>query len=226
MKLVDEDVSNSALPYMGYRDVTVSGLIPVRVMRLGFVGELSYELHCPASYTPAVWNVLMEAGEAFGIKPFGLEAQNCLRLEKGHVIIGQESEARTNLLDLGQGFLWDRHDSTWNKVGAPALRFSEDQRDRLKLVGLACDDTGFIPGDGAGVYEDDRIEGFVCTVRFSPTLDKIIAMALVKAPLAEPGAKIHIYQNDGGRGARGEKRLTATVVTMPFYDPEGKRLKI
>ena len=103
------------------------------------MGELSYELHVPASYMRTVWALLLEAGRDFGIQPFGLEAQNVLRLEKGHVIIGQESEIRTTLHDLGLGFLWYRQKSLYKTVGAPALKFTEHQDGRMKLVGFKMD---------------------------------------------------------------------------------------
>ena len=65
-----------------------------------------------------MWDILVEAGADFGIQPFGLEAQNCLRAEKGHIIIGAESEQRVTLTDIGMGFLWDREDTASRKVGA------------------------------------------------------------------------------------------------------------
>ena len=110
---------------MGFREMALNGLVTAKVLRVGFVGEVSFEIHAPASALQSIWDRLMEAGAEFGIKPFGLEAQSCLRLEKGHVIIGQESEARVNLRDLGMVFLWARKDKASNKVGAPALRFTE-----------------------------------------------------------------------------------------------------
>ena len=82
-KLVDVDLSNDSLPYMGFRELALQEVIPARVMRLGFVGELSYELHIPASYTQTVWDRLMEAGAEFKIRPFGLEAQNVFASGKG-----------------------------------------------------------------------------------------------------------------------------------------------
>ena len=135
-KLCDEDLSNQAFPFMGYREFMLNGKVPVRAMRVGFVGELSYELHYPASYGTVVWDWIMEAGKDLGIQPFGLEAQSCLRLEKGHVIIGTETEQRVNLLDLGMGFLWAKKDTASKKVGAPALRFTAEQKGRLKLTGF------------------------------------------------------------------------------------------
>jgi len=220
-RLTDADISNEALPYMGYREITLAGRIPARVLRVGFVGERSYELHFPASYGQTVWELLMEAGREFGIRPFGLEAQFVLRLEKGHIIIGQESEQRVNLLDLGLGFLWDRNDKASKKIGAPALAFTEDQKDRLKLVGFQMDDPGQTPGDGAVVYEGENIVGHVCSSRFSRTLGQSIGMALVRQNLAKQGRRINIYKNDSNKPLR----FTATVVQTPFYDPEGRRLE-
>lgn len=220
-KLTDADISNEAFPYMGYREITLAGRIPARALRVGFVGELSYELHFPASYGQTVWEWLMEAGKEFGIRPFGLEAQFALRLEKGHIIIGQETEQRVNLLDLGLGFLWDRKDKAGKKVGAPALSFTEEQTDRLKLVGFRMNDPSKTPGDGSIVYEGKDVVGFVCTSRFSKTLGQSIGMALVRQDLAREGGRLNIYQNDSNRPLR----YTATVAPTPFYDPEGNRLK-
>jgi sarcosine oxidase subunit alpha len=220
-KLTEADLTNEAFPYMGYREIDLLGDIPVRALRVGFLGELSYELHFPASYGPTVWNLMMDAGTAYGLVPIGLEAQNVCRLEKGHVIIGVETEQRVNLLDLGLGFLWDRADTASRKVGSPALRFTEEQTGRMKLAGLHIDDGQACPGDGAIIVSNDSILGHVCTARKSAAVGKTIALALVHDSLATPGSKIHIYQNEG----HGERRFTATVAETPFYDPEGQRLR-
>jgi len=220
-RLTDEDISNEAIPHMGYKELRVAGKIPVRALRVGFVGELSYELHFPASYGESLWNMLLEAGEEFGIRPFGLEAQFTLRLEKGHIIIGQDTEQRVNLLDLGLGFLWDRNDRAGKKIGAPALAFTEGQKGRLKLVGLKTDEPSQTPGDGSVIAKGDEVVGHLCSSRYSPTLRQSIAMALVVEELAQEGTRLNIYQNDHN----DPMWYKATVVKMPFYDPQGKRLK-
>jgi sarcosine oxidase subunit alpha len=219
--LIHADLSNDAFPYMAYHEFSLNGSVPVRALRLGFLGELSYELHFPASYGPSVWNRLMADGAELGIKPIGLEAQNVCRMEKGHVIIGVETEQRVNLLDLGLGFLWDKDDVASCKVGAPALKFTRNQRGRMKLIGLQIDDGRNCPGDGAVLYQDQTIAGYICTARNSITLGRSIATALVEDCLASIGSRVHIYQNEG----KGEQRFTATVVKMPFYDPHGQKLK-
>jgi sarcosine oxidase subunit alpha len=213
------DVSNEAFPYVGYREFMIKDIIPVRSMRLGFVGELSYEFHVPSSYMQALWEVLANAGKEFGIRNFGLEAQNVLRMEKCHLIIGSESEQRTTLHDVGLGFLWSRNKPEAKTVGATALKQTEKQEGRLKLVGFNMEKSSRAPKDGS-IIVDNTIRGYVCIVRHSFTLNKPVGLALVDAPLAVEGTRLQIYED--GCGGR---HLYATVVPTPFYDPKGERLK-
>jgi len=213
------DVSNEAFPYVGYREFMIKDIIPVRSMRLGFVGELSYEFHVPSSYMQALWEVLAEAGKEFGIRNFGLEAQNVLRMEKCHLIIGSESEQRTTLHDVGLGFLWSRNKAEAKTVGAMALKQTEKQEERLKLVGFKMENSSRVPRDGS-IIVDNAIRGYVCIARQSSTLNESIGMALVDAPLSAEGTRLQIYEDECGG-----QHLYATVVATPFYDPEGERLK-
>ena len=218
--LTDADVSPTAFPFLGCREMDLAGGIPARVMRLGFVGELSFEIHVPASMGRSLWDALLEAGRALDIRPFGLEAQNVLRLEKGHVIIGQDTEIRTTLLDLGLGFLWHR-DKPWARtVGSTALAFAEAQEGRLKLVGFRMEDPHQTPGDGA-IVVDDGIRGYVTSARYSRCLDTAVGLALVDADLSAVGTRIQIFQE-----GCGDLRLEASVVPTPFYDPKGTRMRM
>ena len=233
-KITGAELSDEAFPYLGCREIEVGDGVAARCLRLGFVGELSYELHVRASCARYVWDLLWEAGAEYGIRPFGLEAQNCLRAEKGHVIIGTESEQRVTLLDIGMGWLWDREDTASGKVGAAALRYCEGQSGRLKLVGLRVDDPAAgdpgagtapaatrRPGDGALVVDGERIAGFVCTTRHSETLGWQYGLALVEDRLAERGRSLDLYESLGRRTVRS----TATVVPPHFHDPKGTRLR-
>ncbi len=219
-KVADADVSNEAFPFAAYREFTIQNTIPVKSMRLGFVGELSYELHVPSSYMQTLWELLVEAGQEFGIRNFGLEAQNVLRMEKGHIIIGAESEIRTTLHDVGLGFLWSRKKPEAKTVGAVALQQTEHQEGRLKLVGFEMENPARAPKDGSIIVENN-IKGHVCTARRSFTLNKAVGLALIDASLAEMGRRLQIYEDecDG-------QLLNATVVPTTFYDPEGNRLKM
>ncbi|MGB5985167.1 MAG: glycine cleavage T C-terminal barrel domain-containing protein, partial [Desulfobacterales bacterium] len=219
-KVTDADLSSSAFPYAGYREFTVGGEIGVRAMRLGFVGELSFELHVPSSYMAALWGMLAEAGQEFGIRNFGLEAQNVLRMEKGHVIIGSESEQRTTLHDVGLGFLWCSTKPEAKTVGAVALQQTEKQPDRLKLVGIRMENPEETPKDGAIIVES-KIRGRVCVARYSTSLKTSVGMALVDAPLAAPGTRLEIFED----GCQGQHKI-ARVVPMPHYDPDGQQMKM
>jgi len=218
-KVLDIDLSNDAFPFSGYREFTIKDTIFVRAMRLGFVGECSFELHVPSSYTQAVWDMLKAAGAEFGIRNFGVEAQNVLRMEKCHVILGSESEQRTNLLDLGLGFLWDRKKADARTVGAVALRQAENDVGRLKLVGIRMEDDTRPARDGALIV-DSKVRGYVATMRKSFTTGEAIGMALVESQLADKGTRLEIFE-DECNGVR----LYARVIDTPFYDPKGERMK-
>ena len=219
-QIADGDVSNDAFPFAAYREFTIQNEIPVKSMRLGFVGELSYELHVPSSYMQTLWELLVEAGREFGIRNFGLEAQNVLRMEKGHIIIGAESEIRTTLHDVGLGFLWSRQKPDAKTVGAVALQQTEKQPGRLKLAGFEMEDPSRAPKDGSIIVES-AIEGHVCTARRSYNLNKSVGLALVNESLAQAGQRLQIYEDE----CEGQL-LNATVVPTPFYDPEGNRMKM
>lgn len=219
-KVTDADVSNDAFPFAAYREFTIKDEIPVRSMRLGFVGELSYELHVASSHMQTLWELLEEAGREFGLRNFGLEAQNVLRMEKGHIIIGAESEIRTTLHDVGLGFLWSRKKPDAKTVGAVALQQTEKQQGRLKLVGFKMENPSRAPKDGSIIVDND-IKGYVCTSRRSFTLNESVGLALVDAALAEEGKRLQFYEDECGG-----QLLYATVVPTPFYDPEGKRLRM
>jgi sarcosine oxidase subunit alpha len=219
-KIVDIDVSNQAFGFSEYKEFKIADTIPVRAMRLGFVGELSYELHVPASYMKSVWLMLKEAGKEFKIQNFGVEAQNVLRMEKCHIILGQESEQRTNLLDVGLGFLWDRTKAEAKTVGAVALRQAENDQTRLKLVGFKTENNSRAPRDGALVV-DEKVRGYICTARDSFSLNEAVGMALVEADLSKIGTRLEIYEDECG-----DDRIYGVVAAMPFYDPEGKRMRM
>ncbi len=221
-KIITEDMSDEAFSYMGYKEIVVGDGVKARCLRLGFVGELSFELHVAASYCQYVWDLLWEAGQEFKVQPFGMEAQNCLRAEKGHVIVGMESEQRVTLLDIGMGFLWARDDLASNKVGAPALRACKEQKGRMKLIGFRVRDAAVTPQDGDIVVNGEDIVGYVCTTRFSESLGWQYGMALVRDACAIDGEQINLCQALGKR----HDEYTATVVPPHFYDPDGERLRM
>ena len=102
-KLTERNLANKAFPYMRIRSARIAE-VPCRLLRIGFTGELSYEVHCPSGYALHVWEALMDAGREFGIVPFGVEAQRILRLEKAHLIVGQDTDAMSDPLSANMAW--------------------------------------------------------------------------------------------------------------------------
>ncbi|HYL19308.1 MAG TPA: aminomethyltransferase, partial [Burkholderiales bacterium] len=127
-------LDESAFPYLGVREGHVAD-VPARVMRVGFVGELGYEIHVPAENAPHVWDALITSGAAFGIRPFGVEAQRLLRLEKGHVIIGQDTDGLTTPFQAGMDWAVKMDKPFF--VGQRSLRIIEKRPQKQILIGFA-----------------------------------------------------------------------------------------
>lgn len=213
----DIDLSPEAFPYMGVRTGTLAG-IPVRVLRVGFVGELGYEIHAPARYGEALWDLLMDAGAPDGIVPFGVEAQRILRLEKGHIIVGQDTDGLTHPVEAGLEWALGKKKPFY--VGQRAIAIQVAKGVTRKLVGFTlADPAAPCPKPCHLVIREDRIAGRVTSAVASPTLGKVVGLAYVPPDLAEVGSRFAI-RLDGG------KRVEAVVVPTPFYDPENARQEV
>ena len=139
------DLSNEGLSYLDARDAQVAG-VPSLILRIGFVGELGYELHFPSPYGEHVWNAILQAGEDFGIRPFGLEPQRILRLEKMHILIGQDTDSESNVLEASMPWIakLDKDDF----VGKWSLEHVQERGLQDLLVGFEMED-GKVPLEGA-----------------------------------------------------------------------------
>src|SRR5699024_5227000 len=100
----DVDLSSEAFPFMRLRTGKVAGVYDCIWLRIGFTGELSYQMLVPAAYGLHVWETLLEAGKDLGVGPFGIEAQRALRLESGHIIVGQDTDGLTQAYSAGLGW--------------------------------------------------------------------------------------------------------------------------
>ena len=213
----DVDLSSDAFPYMGVREGTVAG-IPARLIRVGFVGELGFEIHVPQQYGEALWDVLLKSGAEYGIRPFGVEAQRVLRLEKGHVIIGQDTDAMSNPMEVQMRWAIARKKPFF--VGARTIRELEKKEQERILVGFSIDSSGAVmPKESHLVLNGNEMVGRVTSCNYSPTLKKNIGMAYVPMSDAKPGSEIEIKCDNG-------VRISAEVVNLPFYDPDNKQQEL
>jgi sarcosine oxidase, subunit alpha len=206
----DIDFSAAAFPYLAGREGTVAG-VPVRVMRIGFTGEISYELHCPSSYAVALWDALTEAGRAFGLRPYGLEASRILRLEKGHIIIGQDTDALSTPSELGMDWAVSRRKPFF--VGKRSIEARARLGERRRLVGLAfAAEAAVGVGESCLVMKAGSPVGHVTSFAYSPTLEQAIALAYVDRTDAEDGRRVEVKGRDG-------RIVAGTVVRHAFFDP-------
>lgn len=220
----DFDVSNEAFPFTHYREGTLAGL-SVRVFRVSFSGELSYEINVGANHACALWDAVVEAGREFGIGPYGLEALDIMRIEKGHLNVGTEIDGLTSPDDLGLGRMV-KTDGFF--VGKPLLNRKDFQRDdRLQLVGLRpLDGETMIPRGGVIVEPDERasakdVLGHVTATVMSPTLDSPIALALIRGG-QQHEAREHVIVES----SVASQSVMADVCSPVFVDPAGEKLRV
>ncbi|TVP88484.1 MAG: aminomethyl transferase family protein, partial [Pseudomonadaceae bacterium] len=212
----DLDLSASAFPYLEVREGRVAS-IPARLLRVGFVGELGYEIHVPARYAVQLWDSLMAAGAEHGIRPFGVEAQRLLRLEKGHVIIGQDTDGMSHPGEIGMDWAIARKKPFF--VGKRSIEILEAQPAKRRLVGFLLAAGSPQPLEGHLVLAGDDISGNVTSCEYSPNLKAIIGLAYCAPAQAEPGQRLPIRVSGG-------QIVEAEVVKLPFYDADNQRQEL
>jgi sarcosine oxidase subunit alpha len=213
----DVDLCSEAFPYMGVREGCVAN-IPARLIRVGFVGELGYEIHVPQHFGEALWDALMAAGQVLGIKPFGIEAQRILRLEKGHVIIGQDTDAMSNPMELSMQWAIARKKPFF--VGGRTSNELSNRALNRVLAGFVIDDKNApIPLESHLVLDGTQMTGRVTSCSYSPTLRQPIGLAYVPPDKAQAGQCITIKSSGG-------VRVSGRIVDLPFYDVDTKRQEL
>jgi len=217
------DVSKEALPFMTFADGALSGF-PVRVYRISFSGELSYEIAVPASHGLAFWQACLAAGDDLGLMPYGTEALHVLRAEKGFIMIGDETDGTVIPQDLGLGWAISKKKADYlGRRGQERSHLTDP--DRWRLVGLETLDGSVIP-DGAyavdaGVNPNGQrnVQGRVTSTYFSPTLGRGIAMGLIRRGPERMGEVVEFPKVGGGS-------VMARIVDPVFYDKDGEKQNV
>jgi aminomethyltransferase len=189
--------------------------IPIVVSRTGYTGELGYEVWCHPSDGPAVWDAIWEAGSEHGQTPLGLEALDMLRIESGLIFAGYEFDDQVDPFEAGIGFAVDL-ETEEDFVGRAALEERKAHPQRT-LVGVELEGNE-TAGHGDEIYVGRRRIGVVTSGTRSPVLKTNIALARVAVQYAELGTALEVGKLDGL-----QKRIPATVVRFPFYDPDKTR---
>jgi sarcosine oxidase subunit alpha len=207
-RLSQDTLDNETFPYLHHGDITVAG-VPCKAIRLGFVGELSYELHHPSDRSVELWNALLAAGPDLDIRPHGLDALRLLRLEKGHIIVGQDTDfdATPDKMNMSWAV---RMEKPWF-VGKRGIERANAHGAPRRLVALSF--PGRAPREGAPLVAAGRLVGNLTSAAWSPVLECGVALGWVSRL---NGAFPAAVESDG---------ILGTVVEHAFYDPEGERLR-
>lgn len=214
----DVDLSADAFAYMQVRTGTIAGVPGCHMWRIGFTGELSFEIHVPAAYGLYVWERLMADGRDLGVRPFGLEAQRIMRLEKGHFIVGQDTDGVTQGYSAGLDWLVKLDKADF--AGKPELAWQHERGDGMRLVGLLTTEADVVPDEASQIVSGaGTIEGRITSSRYSPTLRRSICLGLVSPGLAVAGTVVTVKLPDGSH-------VQASVTEHhAHFDPEGTRLR-
>jgi sarcosine oxidase subunit alpha len=211
------DLSSDAFPYMNVRQGFVAG-VDCFMWRIGFTGELSYEIHVPAGYGLHVWEALFESGVDLDIGAFGIEAQRIMRLEKGHFIVGQDTDGLMQGYSAGLDWLikLDKEDF----AGKTELAWQQ-QQESVHLVALQPIDPRIVPPEASQIVENGtHIAGRITSSRFSPTLNRSICLGVVAPHLSAPGTEVTVQLPN-------RTRIQAIVMLHhAHFDPEGTRLRV
>ena len=222
-KLGGMDVSKEALPFMTWADGSLGGF-PVRVYRISFSGELSYEIAVPASRGLAFWEACHAAGAEFGAMVYGTEALHVMRAEKGFIMIGDETDGTVIPQDLNLGWAISKKKADYlGKRGQERSYLANP--DRWKLAGFETLDGSVVP-DGAYILAEGQndngqrnTQGRVTSTYYSPTLQRGIAMGLIRGGVDRMGDVVEFNTVAGGV-------VAAKVVDPVFYDKAGEKQNV
>lgn len=215
-KLTDTDLSNTAFPWLTGQFINV-GIAQAHALRVNFVGELGFELHHPIEMQNTIFDLVMDAGKAMGIRPFGIKAMDSLRLEKSYRLIPRELSIEYSALESGL----DRfvHPNKGNFIGRDALVAWQQKGFKNRFITMEVDKiTDTDPRGNEPLYDKKgALIGRATSGGFGWRLGKSVALGMVRPDLGEIGSELQIKILD--------KLYPARVVVESPFDPENARLR-
>ncbi len=212
----DLALDRNDFPFMACVNAPVAG-IAARIVRVGFVGELGFEIHIPSSRGAELWDSVFKAGRDHGIVPFGVEAQRLLRLEKGHVIVGQDTDGATHPDEVGLS--WAAKPERGFFVGGRSVAMHRAKGIGRKLVGFRLKPGAGQIAEGDLVMSGGDIVGHVTSCGAPLAGGDTIGLAYTADTQAMAGDLLRLRALDG-------TLLTATIADTPFYDHAGERQEV
>ena len=216
------DLGNNGMPHLSVMAGTI-GDIPLRVLRAGYTGELCYELNVPADRGAALWNRLLERGDDLDLMPIGIETLTVLRIEKGYLHIGSDTDGASTPRDIGWGHVTDNKQGEF--LGKRSLLRPFNTRDgRLEFVGLTPVREGGELIAGAHVIgvqytkAPAPTQGYVTSACYSPNLKRYVGLGLVQDGRSRLDETVHLFDNG--------KVYPARISRPAAWDPQGDRLHV
>ncbi len=219
--LTPDDLSDAAFPF-GTSRVIDLGYARVRASRITYVGELGWELYIPTEFAPAVYDVIMEAGDPFGLRQAGYHAMNAMRTEKAYRHWGHDITDEDTPLQAGLGFT-----VSWGKnggfIGRDALLRQKEAGLQRRLVSFALESPAHLLYHNEPIWRDGKLAGRITSGMFGHRLGQSLGMGYVAAasgPLGAEGLRSAAFEIE----VAGE-RVPATASLKPFYDPSNSRIR-
>lgn len=221
-KIVDQDISNDAFPFMACANITICAGLRARLFRISFSGELAYEIAVPTAYGDALMRKIIQAGAEFDITPYGTEALGVMRIEKGHAA-GNELNGTTTAANLGMDRMVSGLKDSIGKVLSQREGLNADGD--LRQVGIKpVDPNNPVPAGAHLMSADGPIDaahdqGYATSACYSPNLGHSIAIGFLKNGSERLGEKMRLVSPLTGVNVNVE------IVSAHFIDPQGERLR-
>ena len=214
-QLTSESLDNKNFPWLSGKEIEINK-IPVRALRINYMGELGWELHHPIKQMESLYDAIFEAGKKDNITNFGTYAVNSLRIEKAYRGWGAELTGEISLVEAGMDRFFNLNKKS-NFIGSEALRDKLQSGVDIKIVYLEVDVDDADARGNEPVYYENKIVGVVTSGGYGFRTNKSLAFAYVHSELAKDGIELFIE-------IQGQKRK-AKILNEPAYDPQNKNLK-
>jgi len=213
-KITSENLDNNNFPWLKGKEIEINK-IPVRALRINYMGELGWELHHPMSQMEKLYDCIYEAGKNEKIQNFGTYAVNSLRMEKAYRGWGAELTGEISLVEAGMDRFFNLNKKS-NFIGSKALREKLQSRVDIKIVYLEIDVDDADARGNEPVYHNNRVVGVITSGGYGFRVNKSLAFAYVQSELSKDGTELSVE-------IQGQKRK-AKILNAPAYDPQNKKL--
>jgi 4-methylaminobutanoate oxidase (formaldehyde-forming) len=218
--LTNVDMSNEAFPYLTMQEIDI-GYALVKALRVSYVGELGWELYVPTEFTLHVYDMLVEAGEAAGLKHAGLQALDTLRMEKPYRDYGNDIDNMDTPLEAGLGFFVD-FDKPGGFIGREALLRQKEEGLNQRFVQFLLQDPEPLLHGGEPIYRNGACAGYIRAGGYGHTLGGAVGLGFVEN---EAGVTPDYVKSGGYEIEVAGVRCAATASLRPMYDPKNQRVR-